>query len=348
DYMEGGTGADIYYIYTGDGNDVIYNYDNTASRADDRLVFGSGIRAGAMSLSRNGNDLLITNTATSQVTTIRSGFSGDYYQLNNLEFDDATATIDYKETRLNIRYRTVTRVDDTILEDAVIVKDEDILTDTSDVIYETDVIREAETLTVINDTDILEASGNAIDTVIREDMTDRTGGDILVADILLEEPQDKEISKDNIVTDSVETVVNEDVLREDILTVQSTDDDVTVNRTEQDEEKESIFTETLTEERTTEGTTEVAAEPVRSIDSIVEASINAMHEASDGDVPVQDGNNDTYETADASFASDETSVDQIVEVMVQEMSEPSGSAVSESEVIRTETDSTSTEQLWSE
>ncbi|MCR5234948.1 MAG: DUF2974 domain-containing protein, partial [Lachnospiraceae bacterium] len=47
DYMEGGTGADIYYIYTGDGNDVIYNYDNTASRADDRLVFGSGIRAGA-------------------------------------------------------------------------------------------------------------------------------------------------------------------------------------------------------------------------------------------------------------------------------------------------------------
>ena len=39
-----------------------------------------------------------------------------------------------------------------------------------------------------------------------------------------------------------------------------------------------------------------------------------MHEASDEDVPVHDGNNDTYESTDVSFASDETSVDQIVEV----------------------------------
>ena len=90
DYMNGGNGADTYIIGAGDGNDTIYNYDTTADKLKDRIVFGEGIRPEDLELRRWGTDLYITNAATGQVTKIQNEYNGNYYGLSRIEFADGT------------------------------------------------------------------------------------------------------------------------------------------------------------------------------------------------------------------------------------------------------------------
>ncbi len=96
DYMEGDYHADTYYIGAGDGNDTIYNWDITEGIEKDKLVFGAGILAEDISMSRSANNVVLTNTSTGQVTTIKDAYRGSNYRLYNVEFADETvAYIDY-------------------------------------------------------------------------------------------------------------------------------------------------------------------------------------------------------------------------------------------------------------
>ena len=105
DTLTGGNGEDVYIIGAGDGDDVINNYDRTASRGNDKIVYGEGVLVDDISITRFGNDLLISNAKTQQTTVISGAYSSEYNQLYNLEFyDEDTAVIDYSTTSLNVTY----------------------------------------------------------------------------------------------------------------------------------------------------------------------------------------------------------------------------------------------------
>ncbi len=92
DYMEGGAGADLYLYNVGDGNDTIYNYDTSEDRIKDCLVFGEGIHAEDIKISRQGTDMLLQNIKNGEKITIRNAYSytdGNGY-LENIEFADGT------------------------------------------------------------------------------------------------------------------------------------------------------------------------------------------------------------------------------------------------------------------
>ena len=108
DYMEGGNGVDKYLIGAADGNDTICNYDISGNNKNDKLVFGAGILAADLNLARSGNDMLISNSRSGQVTTIKDSYYSNQYKLYNLEFDDeSTGVIDYENIALNITYKEV-------------------------------------------------------------------------------------------------------------------------------------------------------------------------------------------------------------------------------------------------
>ncbi len=105
DTLAGGNGEDVYRIGAEDGDDVINNYDTTASRRNDKIIYGEGVLVEDISITRSGNDLLISNAKTQQITVISGAYSHEYNQLYNLEFyDEDTAVIDYSTTSLNITY----------------------------------------------------------------------------------------------------------------------------------------------------------------------------------------------------------------------------------------------------
>jgi Ca2+-binding RTX toxin-like protein len=89
DYLSGDEGADTYIYNLGDGQDIVYNYENTI--AADKLVFGAGITAANLVFSRIGDDLVITftNSADDKIR-IQGQFSGSNYQLNTVQFSDAS------------------------------------------------------------------------------------------------------------------------------------------------------------------------------------------------------------------------------------------------------------------
>ena len=105
DYLSGGNGADTYFIGADDGNDTINNYDSTATRQNDKIVFGENISVDDISIMRSGGDLLITNAKTEQTTVIAGAYNNEYNKLYNLEFyDEDTAVIDYASTTLNVTH----------------------------------------------------------------------------------------------------------------------------------------------------------------------------------------------------------------------------------------------------
>ena len=157
DYMDGGLGADTYIIGAEDGNDTIYNYDYSADRSNDKISYGEGILVEDLSISRVGNDLVITNDKTEQTTVIADAYRNDNYKLYNLEFsDEDKAVIDYSATSLNITYAV--KEEPISEESPVEVSPEDALVavlqeeiavsqdNASDVISETDIDRMADLL----------------------------------------------------------------------------------------------------------------------------------------------------------------------------------------------------------
>ncbi|MBQ7766089.1 MAG: hypothetical protein IJ397_04535, partial [Lachnospiraceae bacterium] len=119
DRLYGGEGADTYYIGAADGDDIIDNYDATDSRQLDKIVYGEGVLVDDISITRSGNDLLISNAKTEQTTVIAGAYNHEFNRLYNLEFyDEDTAMIDYATNSLNITYA----VKEEIVEDVPVVE----------------------------------------------------------------------------------------------------------------------------------------------------------------------------------------------------------------------------------
>jgi Ca2+-binding RTX toxin-like protein len=113
DYLQGDEGADTYVYSLGEGNDTISNYQTLA--AADKIVFGAGITAANIKLTRDGNDLLInfTNSSTDSIR-IQSQFTDPTYQLNTLQFSDASTLSISPATLTNILYGTGTDAGDSL------------------------------------------------------------------------------------------------------------------------------------------------------------------------------------------------------------------------------------------
>ena len=188
DYLDGGNGTDTYIIGAADGNDTIYNYDTSADRKNDKIVFGEGIKASELVVSRNGNDMLISNSESGQITTLKNTYYSDYYKLYNLEFaDESTAVIDYANTTLNITYKEPVQeiveepieetTDEGVIAELVEENPTEAVTDTESLV-DTDVLNDAD-----DQTDISDASD--IDSIVEESaqiLTDFMNGDGITAD----------------------------------------------------------------------------------------------------------------------------------------------------------------------
>jgi len=93
DYLEGEAGDDVYVYQAGDGEDIIF--DAGGATDDDKILFGPGIDAGDLTLTRVGQQDLqinIDNGTYTGVITISSQFDANY-TIETIEFDDSS-TID--------------------------------------------------------------------------------------------------------------------------------------------------------------------------------------------------------------------------------------------------------------
>ncbi len=105
DYLSGGEGNDIYIFNPGDGNDVISDYENSASSGKaDRILFGEGITPEDVRMERVGNNLVIRYSETDSIT-VQSAYSyGDgRCRVENMVFDGiAKYSINYNKISLEL------------------------------------------------------------------------------------------------------------------------------------------------------------------------------------------------------------------------------------------------------
>ncbi|HNL81262.1 MAG TPA: calcium-binding protein, partial [Agitococcus sp.] len=108
DTLTGGEGVDVYIFNKGDGNDTIYNFQQT--QADDKLILGNGFSAANLVLMREGFDLLIT-FGNSPNDSLRIGShydGGGRSQLKLIEFNDGTTLDISVDNKTNLVYSTGT------------------------------------------------------------------------------------------------------------------------------------------------------------------------------------------------------------------------------------------------
>jgi len=94
DHLMGGEGSDVYRFVRGDGNDVIIDTSADGSSDVDTLYFDNDITGSDVSLSRQGDDLLITINASGGSTLISGYFlatdGGRINAIENIVFADGT------------------------------------------------------------------------------------------------------------------------------------------------------------------------------------------------------------------------------------------------------------------
>ena len=95
DRIMGGHSTDTYLFNRGDGADTIVEY-GTSDRTD-KIVFGAGIAAADIKVSRSGTNLVLTvtdpaNPGATDSITIESWLSSDLYTIEQLVFADGTTT----------------------------------------------------------------------------------------------------------------------------------------------------------------------------------------------------------------------------------------------------------------
>lgn len=93
DTLTGNGGNDLYKFNLGDGQDIIVEYANTGggSGGTDALVFGAGILADEVRISRSGNDVVLTILASGESVTLRNQASTtSSYWVEEVRFDDGT------------------------------------------------------------------------------------------------------------------------------------------------------------------------------------------------------------------------------------------------------------------
>ncbi|WP_428977407.1 calcium-binding protein [Xanthomonas dyei] len=86
DTLDGGYGNDVYRFGRGSGSDRISSYDYASN--SDKIVFGDGIAADQIWLSRSGNDLVLSIAGTSDQLSISHWFSDSGYQVDQLQTAD--------------------------------------------------------------------------------------------------------------------------------------------------------------------------------------------------------------------------------------------------------------------
>ncbi|WP_294489890.1 calcium-binding protein, partial [uncultured Ruminococcus sp.] len=84
DILYGGYGNDTYIFKKGYGNDVI-NEDNKGSGAD-KVVFGSGITAKDIKVSRDGDDLVLSIKGTNDSLRIVNQYMYNDYRVEKFIF----------------------------------------------------------------------------------------------------------------------------------------------------------------------------------------------------------------------------------------------------------------------
>lgn len=94
DYLKGFTGNDNYYYDLTDGDDVIKEHGSGTGNDDDRIVFGSGIDSGDLTITRagDGTGLLIeidTGSQTGQIF-VENQFKSTGGKVELIEFDDTS------------------------------------------------------------------------------------------------------------------------------------------------------------------------------------------------------------------------------------------------------------------
>ncbi|MEN6328442.1 MAG: calcium-binding protein [Syntrophomonas sp.] len=92
DFINGGTGNDIYFFNLGYGNDTISDYDYTNGNMD-TVIFGEGILAEDIVLTRNANNLELSVAGTADKLSIVNGYfdsSYGYYKVEKFQFADGT------------------------------------------------------------------------------------------------------------------------------------------------------------------------------------------------------------------------------------------------------------------
>ncbi len=96
DTLYGDYGADTYVFNTGDGNDIIHDYENgTSIIRNDRIVFGAGIYPEDVELERKGNNLEI-RYGENDVITVEGMYNNIYNAIEYIEFTDGTEWDIYK------------------------------------------------------------------------------------------------------------------------------------------------------------------------------------------------------------------------------------------------------------
>ncbi len=88
DYLQGNSGSDTYIFGKGDGSDIIQNYADDYSTAMDTLQYGASIDD--IMVAKENNDLRISLKETTDSVLIRDWFSGSPYQIDQIQFSDAT------------------------------------------------------------------------------------------------------------------------------------------------------------------------------------------------------------------------------------------------------------------
>ena len=78
DYLDGGYGNDTYIFNLGDGKDIVYDYEYSQTEGkDDRIVFGEGIWAEDIRLKREGYNLVIDYSENDRVTVQNAYYYSD-------------------------------------------------------------------------------------------------------------------------------------------------------------------------------------------------------------------------------------------------------------------------------
>jgi len=94
DLLEGGRGADRYVYNPGDGDDVVSDYVNYWSSADDRLQFGAGVNPADVLVRRSTSDsddmVLSFVNAAGSVTLVNQITGGSDWTIDYVDFADGT------------------------------------------------------------------------------------------------------------------------------------------------------------------------------------------------------------------------------------------------------------------
>ena len=92
DRLEGGNGTDVYMLGAGWGRDTISNYDYSGDGAatPDVVIFGAGVDAGDIQVSRVLSDLMLEHANGVDALRISRHFSGDRYAVSEVRFASGT------------------------------------------------------------------------------------------------------------------------------------------------------------------------------------------------------------------------------------------------------------------